>query len=455
MSDVSSYPSAPNRRRGRRRGVEIRPGSVKQARSESGLSLGQIARSDLSRTAIYFVETGKAKPSIETLRLIADRTNKPLEFFLGEAGMANTDPEAAVAEIERLLATGEPAGAAEAAERLIAATGDPRIAAEARVHLALAQIRLGHHVRARSEAAAARTYFMEAKDVPMAAQAMGYEAAAAGNLLDPAARGIAEEALAMCRSLTPVPRTLEARLLMIIGYAYTQAHEYANAVRVLEESVAVGTAIQDLRQLSVVYLNLSVNYQELGQFAQAAKYSHRAIAIHETLHDKRALATAENNLGLLLHMQGDLAGAFRHVENALRLFDELGQDAGRAHVLMTMAELELARSNYEAAARLAIAAREVAERVGETINVAEARMWLGRVLEEDEDPAAADVEFAAALKLFDELRIPERTMRNRAIYAEILEARGDLTGANRQLKLALAALGTGAVMRREIRTATA
>ena len=445
----------PNRRRGRRRGVEIRPGSVKQARTESGLSLGQIARGDLSRTAIYFVETGKAKPSLETLRLIADRTNKPLEFFLGEDGVANTDPEAALAEIERLLAVGQPAEAAEAAERLIAATADPRVAAHARVHLALAQIRLGHHVRARTEAAAARAYFMQAKDVHMAAEAMGYEAAAAGNMLDPAARGVAEEALALCRSLTPVPRNLEARLLMIIGYAYTQSHEYANAISVLEESVAVGTAVQDLRQLSIVYLNLSVNYQELGQFAQAAKYSHRAIAIHETLHDKRALATAENNLGMLLYLQGDLAGAFRHVENALRLFDELEQDAGRAHVLMSMAELELARSNHVAAMDLALAAREVAERVGETLNVGEARAWAARVLEAQGDPEAADLEFEAGLKLLDEVGIPERRMRNRAVYADILEARGDLAGANRQLRLALAAAGSPIVAQRDFRTATA
>src|SRR5437899_11266023 len=109
------------RRRGRRRGLEVRPGSVKQARMEAGLSLGQVARGDLSRTAIYFVETGKAKPSIETLRLIADRTNKPLEFFLGQPGALNVDPEGALAEIERLLATGDPAGAALAAESLIAA----------------------------------------------------------------------------------------------------------------------------------------------------------------------------------------------------------------------------------------------------------------------------------------------------------------------------------------------
>src|SRR2546430_5457035 len=129
MSDAvlhASEPGSPrrqenagtSRRRGRRRGVEIRPGSAKQARLESGLSLGQVARNDISRTAIYFVETGKAKPSIETLRLIAERTNKPLDFFLGQSGAVSVDPAAALVEIERLIATGDPAAAVEAADRL-------------------------------------------------------------------------------------------------------------------------------------------------------------------------------------------------------------------------------------------------------------------------------------------------------------------------------------------------
>src|SRR4030088_1097986 len=95
----------PSGRRGRRRGVEIKPGTVKQARLEAGLSLGQVARGDISRTAIYFVETGKAKPSIETLRLIADRTGRPLDFFLKtplEATRSQSSAIAAIAEIERL-----------------------------------------------------------------------------------------------------------------------------------------------------------------------------------------------------------------------------------------------------------------------------------------------------------------------------------------------------------------
>ena len=50
---------------------------------------------------------------------------------------------------------------------------------------------------------------------------------------------------------------------------------------------------------------------------------------------------------------------------------------------------------------------------------------------------------------------PPVERRDRAVYAEILEGRGDLVGANRQLKMALAALGTTSTSVVEARTATA
>src|SRR3989442_1737607 len=167
-------------------------------------------------------------------------------------------------------------------------------------------LRLGHPVRARSHASAARAYFEQAKDVLMAAEAMGNEAGAASIMQDPGALNLAEEALAACRSLNPVPTTTEARLLFILGVAHGQRHDYSNSIAALEESVAIGTSIQDLRQLSMVYGNLSLSYQELGQLAQAARYAHRAMAIYETLRDKRMIAISENNLAILLFVQGDL-----------------------------------------------------------------------------------------------------------------------------------------------------
>src|SRR6202171_1797298 len=92
--DGPSETKATSGRRGRRRGVEIRAGSVKQARLEARLSLGQVAGTEISRTAIYFVETGKAKPSMETLKLIAARTGRPLDYFLSNP--STMEPRATV-----------------------------------------------------------------------------------------------------------------------------------------------------------------------------------------------------------------------------------------------------------------------------------------------------------------------------------------------------------------------
>jgi transcriptional regulator with XRE-family HTH domain len=74
--------------RGRLKGIAIRRNSVRQARLEAKLSLAQVAAGKVTRTAIYFIETGRTSPSHETLQLIARQTRKPIEYFL-DASNAN------------------------------------------------------------------------------------------------------------------------------------------------------------------------------------------------------------------------------------------------------------------------------------------------------------------------------------------------------------------------------
>ena len=62
-------------------GIAVDPERVREARLEAGLSLAQIARDDVSRTFIHFVETGKSRPSQRILALIARRTGKPISYF--------------------------------------------------------------------------------------------------------------------------------------------------------------------------------------------------------------------------------------------------------------------------------------------------------------------------------------------------------------------------------------
>ncbi len=69
-------------RGGRGTGLPVDPERVREARLAAGLSLGDLAGDDVSRTFIHFVERGRSRPSRRVLELIAERTGRPLSYFL-------------------------------------------------------------------------------------------------------------------------------------------------------------------------------------------------------------------------------------------------------------------------------------------------------------------------------------------------------------------------------------
>jgi len=426
------------RRRGRRRGVEIRPGSVKQARALAGLSLGQVARDDISRTAIYFVETGKAKPSRETLELIAQRTGQPLDFFLTGADGAEQHPAARIAELERLLVTGDNAGVVAAAEAALAQKYDGESEARIKLLASMAQLRLAQPVLGRRLAVAARTYFEQVSDIRMTAEALGNEAQAAGLMQDPAALQIAQGALATCRILRPVPRILEARLLRVLGHMLLAAQRWMEAIECYEEAVAVGDVVQDLQQLSLLYSGMSLAHQEIGQINEATRYAQKALTIHETLNDRLSQARSLNNLGWMLVQLGEFTSARVHIDRAIRIVEEQRLESGKANFLVTLAQLELGVGDLKRASDLAHQALELSARHGELATTSEVHTLLGRMAARQGHDAAADEAFSAALAAAETLGVGPRLTQVHEAYAEVLEARGDLVAANRHLRQAIA-----------------
>ncbi|HKX09560.1 MAG TPA: tetratricopeptide repeat protein, partial [Stellaceae bacterium] len=426
--------------------------SVKQARREAGLSLGDVARGDISRTAIYFIETGKAKPSRETLELIAERTGRPLEFFL--EGVSESHNAVRIAEVERLLVSGHNAGAVAAGTAALNRHPEPETEARLKLLVSMAHLRLAQPVVGRRLAVEARSYFERVGDLEMVAECLGNEASGAYLMEDISAQAIARGALDTVRSLKPVPRATEARLLGVLGHTHIVNREWPAAIRCYEQAIEAADVVQDLHRLSLMYSGLSLAHEELGKFEQAGRYSRRALAIHETLNDQLSLARSENNLGVLLLHAGDAGGALTHVERALKLFEDLNVETGKANVILSMSEIALARRDIDGARRYANEAMELAVRLGEGSAVTEAHYWLAQVALARGDHRTVDLEFAAAL---DEgaARGRERVARYRAAYAEILERRGDLSAANRQLRLALSALGAPAADTSSARTAIA
>ena len=198
--DASDAPDEQPKRR-RLPGINLRPGAVKQARADAGLSLAQLGKGHVTAPAIYLIETGRTRPSLPTLEHIARRTGKPVEFFLADPVGAADDTQATLLELEALVADGrkndEIVLGTSMLERGTSAFRLGRI----RYFLAQAFVGSGQGERATALLAEARAHFEAVDDGVMLAECIGAQASLAIATQSKDALSLALKALEVCRSL--------------------------------------------------------------------------------------------------------------------------------------------------------------------------------------------------------------------------------------------------------------
>lgn len=429
-------------------GINVRPGSVKQARAEAGLSLAQLGKGHVTAPAIYLVETGRTRPSLPTLEHIARRTGKPVEFFLAEPAGAVDDTQASVIELEALVADGRNHEAIKLGMSLLERGSSAFRLGRIRYFLAQAHLGSSQPERAAALLDEARAHFEAVNDGLMLAECIGAQAALAKVVQSKDAMALAEKALEVCRSITPAPTPTEARLLGILAGIHVANHEWDRAIAAYEEAIASGGAVFDLRRVARMYTGLGMAYHGMGDVETAARYAMRSVALLDVLRDRVALARSENNLALVLMARGETGGARLHLERALALCDETDLEFGRSHVLLSLCELAMLEGKIGDAKELAQQALELAERLEEGATIAEAHVWLGRIADRRGEHKAVDEEFEQAIRGFEALDMRERLLDCHGVYAEILERRGELAKAYVHMKEALQASRPG-LLRRE------
>lgn len=444
-------PSHPDEARpsGRRRlpGVNLKPGTVRQARVESGLSLAQLGKGHVTAPAIYLIETGRTRPSLPTLEHIARRTGKPIEYFLADPGGANDEVHAGLLQLEALVAAGQFADAAAVGRKLLGTGTSAHRLGRIRYLLAQALLNLGEPDDARELLVAAHAHFEAIDDQLMLAECLGSEASLAYLTQQPGARELAERALAIVRRFKPVPEATEARLLAILATVHLANKAWDLAIKTYQEAIDAAGTLYDLRRLALMYHGLSDAYRETGQVDAAARFANRSIALLEVLRDRLSLARAENNLGLIMLARGDRALAREHLDRSLGLFEATDLETGRSGVLLSLCELSLQEGHVDNAAEMAQQALDLAGRLDERPNVAEAHIWLGLVAERGGDTAQVDREFSVAFAELSKLGLEERLLWCHGVYAEVLERRGDMEQAYVHMKKAFAASRPGLLVR--------
>ena len=429
--------------------MNLRPGSVKQARLETGMSLAQLGKGHVTAPAIYLIETGKTRPSLPTLEHIARRTGKPMEFFLAEPGGAGDDAVARLVELEALVADGRSTEAIALGRSLLDKSSSAYSLGRIRFLLGQAHLASSEPERAAGLLEDARAHFEAVNDGVMLAECLGALATLAivSHGKDAVAR--AENALAVCRKLKPVPTTTEARLLSILADAYAANNDWERAVSTYEESIEAGRGVSNVRGLAREYARLGDAYRSSGEVETAARYTSRSIALLELFRDRDLLAKSEHSLAMVHLKRGDLPAARRHLDRALDLCSEFDLGCGRSIVLLGLAELSLQEEQVEHAGQLAAEALELAARLEEGPTIAEAHAMLGRIADQLGNAAESDREFEDAIRGFEALNLRERLLHTHGVYAEVLERRGELARAYVHMKEALQASRPGLLRRDE------
>jgi tetratricopeptide (TPR) repeat protein len=407
------------------KGIAIRPDAVRQARIEKGLSLADVAGSELTRAAIHLVETGKMRPSMRTLQLIAQRTGQPVSFFIdGQQGSA--EQRAARDELSHLVDTGDNAGAVALGARVLDDELEAGIEADVRYSVGRACVRMLDCEHALSHLTRARDLFERLGDAFMVVHVLEQEATAMFLLEDPRTVARALDALERCERLDPPAPTLRASILNVLGNIHMRSRDWANAARFFELGLQASDDVVSLRQAARLHDGLSAAQQQLGDFAGALRSAERAFALYSVDTDAIALVRAENNLGYVLLRQGEVAAAAPHLRRALELCDEHGLQQRCAEVLNSLGELHLARREPEVAQFYLLRALDVAADQDERDSRATALHLLGRASLLVGDEESADRAFAAAVEVLRQLDLADRLRECAVEYADLLHRRGRL-----------------------------
>ncbi len=436
-----------SRYKGRRKGIAVREGSIRQARREASLSLAQVASGEVSRTAIHLIENGRVKPSIQTLRVIARQTRKPLDYFLLDpaAHPELTERRKDLRELERLTTVRDFEAVVKLGLPLLEKrwSGDDR--ALIRFYLGQAYCRLVQPREALVYLPLAREQFERQGDELLAVDALDWEASARGLLEDPESIALTNQALERCRKLDPRPRQMEARILGHLANMFVVAQSWTMAISHYEAAVEAASAVKDLLQLAKMHHGLGTTYERLRQPATARKHFDKALALYSIESDQSAIYRLENDLGNLLLQEGNVDSAERHFLNALAGAEELRINRrGRGFILANLGDVSLRKGRVDEARAYLTQASEVGEAFGERIVLASVEVLFGRLEEGLGNAQSADGHFLQAINILDELEMPNRLRDCHMEYARVLEDRGDLRAAIRHLRLA-ADIGRSAV----------
>jgi tetratricopeptide (TPR) repeat protein len=417
--------------------VTIDPDLVRQARLKAGLSLAQVAGSDLTRQAVHLIETGKVRPSMRSLQVIARRLGVSALVFQVPADAGAEVPHRRAAELERLCERQRYDEVVELAEQLLAQDTSTYLAAFAHLYLGRALAHLSRPDDALLHLGQARRAFDTEDDPWSAAEAREWEAAALYLKDDAQAVPTGEEALDQYRTLEPRRPEVEARMVEHLATFLVQRSDYVRAQQCYQQALQIAGPVLDLARIGRIYHGLGRCCYSLGQPRRAIEMISRAVALYAVENDLRpgpaqdALPRVENDLGAIFMCEGQLDRAEELFWSALHRLREAGIEHLQSTVLVSIAEVRQAQGRLEDCFELLDQALELARRLDQSGIVALVDRQLAELHELRREHDLADERFREALTILDEIGQTARHSEYLAAHRRMVDERAGAAALER------------------------
>lgn len=403
---------------------------IRQARHELGLTLKAVAGDDFTRAFLNQVELGRAQPSTQTLRIIARRLQRPIDFFLEDPGDSTAALELGLAEAGISLHQGDALRAESLMTQILARTVPIELRTRAQLTLATARLMQGRAADAiapleEAVAAAERAQWpqllVELYDRLGSAHYLLRRAHAAGRWFD--------KAFECYQSAALTDPVLKARILGHRANLHYVAGQPVEAIDAYESAIAAAEQVLDLRALAGIYEGLALSLQDTGQYARALSYAQKGLRIFETLRDVRMTGQLRLNMGDMLLQQGRVAEAERLFSEGAEHLRRIGETELLPLLVAGMAESALERQHLERASELIEQAIDLETHSSDPIATVAVHRVAGRVGHAQGQREAAHRHFERALEVADTLGSPDLPARVTYDYARSLEAEGDAAQA--------------------------
>jgi tetratricopeptide (TPR) repeat protein len=377
---------------------------------------------------VHLIETGKVRPSMNSLRTITGRLAVPIEAVLAQPPVAQkSDHE--VAELQALFAQQRYSDTLERGVEILKSADSPRVVALVHQCVGHALIYLGRPIEALCRLKLALELFESLADDLRAVETMELMAKALYLAEDPDALGMAMQALERCRTLDLRPPEIESRVLERIGSIHTGRGDHVAGRSYYEQALQAAGPVRDLAQVARIYHGLGFCYLKVGDLARAIDLVMKAETLYEAelrISDappNQNLPRVESDLGVLLMEQGDLERAEQRFQSALRRYAALGVERVRSHALLSLGELRHRQGRYDEGVELVEEAIKLAQRFFETRALGEGYTQLGelRAAQGDRDGAVED--FRRALAILEEAGLDEHRTECLRAYERVIAGR--------------------------------